>query len=420
MNRRGSTHRTSALASSLEAAGVWYLSTLVSLLGVSLGVQLAEHRTAPPPSAARFLQAFEHGSGYWFRRVVEEGYSYERDRPSGLGLFPVYPLLARALAVGTGLKTIPALLLVSNLSLLGAFIMLPAYLRLRSTGDAKRDGGWSLPALGLFPAGCFFHMCYSESTFLLLAILTMFALEAFRAAHAEARAAPTWLLPSAVFLTGMATATRPVGVALLAPLALTVWQMEATMAARVRCAAICLPLGCWGLFGFMAFQFTRWDDALAFVHAQMFWRWGPSPAWGEKFASLATLGPFRATYNESAATYWAKIDFNGTPWLSLAFADPIYFLLALAALVYGSRKRWLTPGEIALTTVMLLIPYVAKGEESGTLSMGRYVAVAFPLYIVAAKVAARGPRAVVAALMALSGGLLAAYTARFAAGYPIL
>ena len=69
-----------------------------------------------------------------------------------------------------------------------------------------------LLALTLFPTAYFFRMAYSESVFLLVTLAAMLSIEL---------GGP--LLVTSLII-GTATAARPVGVALLAPFALHLWN----------------------------------------------------------------------------------------------------------------------------------------------------------------------------------------------------
>jgi len=409
----------------------WYLTGMVMFLGFSLGFQflVRSHNAAPPD--AGFLGAFAIYDGFSYKRVVEEGYEFNPKAQSNIAFFPVYPLSARWVRAATGLSTEAALLLVSNASLLGAFILLARYLRARfptaqrAAGNTERPAAGdtaqpaardtapcrlvdaTLVALGLFPTGCFFRMCYTEAPFLLLIVAAMYGIQ---------RRWPLWAVISIV---GLATATRAAGVALLAPLAIHIWRSQPTKAARAWRLAFWLPLACWGLAGFMAFQYVEFGDPLACAHAHGQWRIRPALALPDKAAALATFEPLRAVYDPRSPAYWKAFDRHGTPWFSLAFANPIFLVAALALLALGVWKRWITPGETWLGALMLLIPYLSRAHEMGMGSMGRFVSVVFPIYLVLGQIATRLPFAVGTSLFAVAAFYLAVYSALFAAGYLI-
>lgn len=81
--------------------------------------------------------------------------------------------------------------------------------------------------------------------------------------------------------------------------------------------------------------------------------------------------------------------------------------------------RWLNGYEIALCIGLLLIPYVTRSHEMCMGSMGRFAAVVFPLYLVLGRLLAKLPIPLAAALLGVSGLLMATYAALFAAWYRI-
>lgn len=85
--------------------------------------------------------------GQWYLEIAAKGCSYDPRRASRVAFFPLYPLLGKAVAAITGLETGWALVLVSHLALLGAFVLWPFYLQarllgldFRSSKDRVRDG----------------------------------------------------------------------------------------------------------------------------------------------------------------------------------------------------------------------------------------------------------------------------------------
>src|SRR5205807_1571849 len=75
---------------------------------------------------------------------------------------------------------------------------------------------YTLLAMGLLPTTFFWRMAYTESMFLCVAIVAMVAM------------GRRWPLPIVAVLVGLATAVRPVGLALLLPMAWHVWNTSAS------------------------------------------------------------------------------------------------------------------------------------------------------------------------------------------------
>src|SRR5262249_33905092 len=100
-------------------------------------------------------------------------------------------------------------------------------------------------------------MAYTEALFVLLAIGVLLGIER------------RWPLLVLALITGIATVTRPTGVALVLPFAMGVWRRASSIKAATAQLILLLPLSCWGLIAYMAYQAACFGNPLEFVHAQM-------------------------------------------------------------------------------------------------------------------------------------------------------
>ncbi len=397
----------------LNAFACWYLTGLIAALGFSLGFDLLRS-TAGKRSERDLLDALTWMDGKWYKQIAVQGYQYDPNARSNVAFFPVYPLIGRAVIMATGLRAEVALLIVSNLSFFAALLLLAFYVRARYPDETKELADYASLAAALFPTGCFFRFAYTESTFLLLTVLAMYAM---------VRRWPLWSIASVV---GLATAARPVGIALLLPFAIHVCRdrrvsslgslVAASFLGRL---ALYLTVASWGLAAFLAFQYCIFGEPLASFKVQDHWSARPFLPLPERAAALATLEPIRAAYDTDSHALWATADSHGIPWFSLRFANPLYFLAAAVAVACGAWWRWLSTEEAVLGALLLLIPYSTRGYEMGMGSMGRFTAVVFPIYLVIARVLVLLPNATRSALLALSAVFMAVYAALYAAGHDI-
>lgn len=389
----------------LDAAVVYWTTSVIIVLGVCLGhFYLAEsrhqdhfhtpHRTDP-------MAAFANWDGQWYSRIARNGYFYDPKAQSSVAFYPAFPLAGRFLVWITGLDYDLALTLVANLCFFLALALLGDYLRRRPDVPAEA-GSYACLALALFPVGFFFRMAYSESLFLLLAILTLYAL------------ARQWSILAVAALVGLATAARPVGVALIPPLLLAGWRRYSSPRRRLVVLALATPLCGWGLASYMIFQYMRFGDALAFVKTQVHWRVREPPGRAEQLLAAATLEPLWTVYDESSPAYWRRHDYHLRPIFSLLFANAIYFTTAGALVGHGAWRRWLSAEEILFAAGVLLIPYLSMVYGGGLHSHARFATVAFPVYLVLGRMLAALPSSYAAMVLALSGFLLGAYAALFA------
>jgi hypothetical protein len=284
-------------------------------------------------------------------------------------------------------------------------------------------------SLGLFPHSFFLRLGYTESLFLLCAVVSMYAIE---------RRWPGWLI---ALIVGFTTATRPVGVALVAVFALHLWQesrrgapsgLDATKggssqaSAKVRWrrswrhflprAALFLPVACWGLAAYMLFSHYEFGDALAFAHSHDLWSPRPTPL-GEKIVPLLKLEPLWSPFVPGNALYWGNDRSTSNPLFVAGFVNPIVFVATAALVIVGAAKRWLSSREVLLSALLLAIPYVTMAHDNYMRGQGRFCSVVFPAFIVLARLLRPLPWWAIAIFFLACASLLGAYSALYGGGY---
>jgi hypothetical protein len=380
-------------------------STLVVLLGVDFGrlcvIPGPWYKTPEP-----FIESMVHWDGAYFCGIAQNGYSYTPGKASTIHFFPFYPLLGWCLMKLTGLSSQPALIVLSHICFAASLYLLGRYISLRHGADYDKARAAALLTLSFLPAGMFFHMCYTESLFLLLCIAQLYLME-----H---RAHP--VLPALV--VGMAVATRAVGVGLLAPLLLYLAHYVRRPKPFLIWSALCLPLATSGLLAYAAYCQWAFGDALATVRDRaVLWAMRPLPALPEKLLALATFQPVWEIFVPSSDAFCGRFATRALLPFSLYVANPLYFAAALALVVLGGWKRWLNAYETLAALGLLLVPYWTVGYEGQMVSMARYVVVIAPLYLVAGRLLAKIPPVVGGCMLGLSGLFLAVYAALFARWY---
>ncbi len=410
------------------------LTGAIALGGVYFGSVALQRDGAPPRG-----NPFAHSDALHYRDIVTSGYSYDQTKQSLVAFFPVFPLTARLVGAVGALDPVTALLVTSNGYLAATFVVIGAYLRSRgepsrgansaesvlgrgrvaSTGVGMRacettareeravcSVDYTLLLFGLLPFTFFFRMPYSESSFLLFCTLSLYAMQR------------RWRLPLTAFLVGITTACRPVGVALVPPFLLHVWQQSPTRSrGTMRCLAL-LPLACWGILAFIVFLYVAFGEPFAFARTQQHWALQLAPSAVAKCVSLLSWEPIWATYDPAVRSlYWM----NSQPACGVfncQFINPIYFILTAALIFIGALRGSLCSEEVLLSVGLLAIPYITKAYESGMNSQGRYAAAVFPAYLVAGELLRRVPGSVAISILAVSGFFMGAYASLFAAGYP--
>jgi hypothetical protein len=387
----------------------WPICFAASTLVVFLGVDFGRLYVIPGPwfkDPEPLIRSMMHWDGGFFFGITQMGYSYTPGKPSLIHFFPLYPLLGWCLAKLTGWSTPAAFVILSHACFAGSLYLLAQYMNRRYGPDQGAARHAALLALSFVPAGMFFHMCYTESLFLLLCIGELYLIE--RRAH-----------PLLVALVvGLATATRAIGVGLLAPLILYLARYAGRPKPFLGWCCLCLPLALGGLLAYGAYCQWAFGDALATVRDRdTLWAMRPLPTLPQKLLALATLQPVWENFVPSSPTFWGRFAIRAQFPFSLYVANPFYFLAALGLVVVGRWQRWLNGYETWATLALLLIPYWTVAYEFQMVSMARYVVVIAPLYQVMGRLLAKLPPLVGGCTLGLSGLFLAAYSALFAQWY---
>jgi hypothetical protein len=384
----------------------YVLTTLIVICAVFIGYDIFRPRITQDQNQSDLTSCFARWDGQWYKRIVADGYSYDPDNQSTVAFFPVYPLLARLLVCITGLRPDLALLAIAHLSLISAFILMIAYVRERYKSTSPGLAEYVLLALGLLPFTFFFRMAYSEAPFLLLTILALYGMER------------KWSLAIIALIIGLATATRPVGLGLLAPLILHIWHRSSNAISFIGTFLCIVPIACWGMAGYMSYQYGQFGDPLAFAKSHGHWRVRPPAPLLDKLIALETLEPIWSICDSWSPCCWNRTEFANAFLFNPRIADRVYFLGAVVLAAVGKYKRWLSSYELVLVVSLLFIPYVGRGYDMCMASMARFTSVAFPIYLVLGNLLWRIQVPLAAGFLAISSLLLGVNAALFAARYP--
>jgi hypothetical protein len=405
-------------------------TTFLVALGILLGLTLlreAGHSRSPQRVALtgnRVLDCLTQWDGQWYSQIATRGYTFDPNRHSSPAFFPLYPLLGRLVADATGLDARIALLVVSHVFLAGAFVVMFAYARERyplTPCPSPEAGEGSLPeatdrssrqvaayvvlAFGLFPTMMFGRVAYSESLFVFLSVLAMYGM------------LRRWPAVAVALVIGLATAARSVGVALVLPFVLYVWRESGSRWQSLARLVYLTPLALWGLLAHVVMLGVTLGEPLAFAKTQTHWRMRPESTWSEQLAALAAWEPIWSVYDPSSVAYWRRYGDNPAALFSLQAANPVYFVMAAALVVFGAAKRWLLADEVLLAAALLLVPYLFRAHPMCMTGQGRFVGAVFPIFLTLGNLLCRIPLVVGGGMLALSAVFLAVYSAMFAAGY---
>lgn len=300
----------------------------------------------------------------WFLRIAQDGYSWPSSTPA---FFPLYPLLVAGL--GWVLLGHPLLagVLVSLTAGAAAFALLYR-LTVERLGNAVASR--TVLFLALAPTALFLGAVYSESLFLLLAVLSFVLAERGRFAGAGAAA-------------GLALLTRSAGVALLPALVVLAWRSPDRK--RALAGTAIAP----ALFALYPLLLAVWiGRPLAFLDAQkVVWERRLSPA-----------GPFGGLV--------AAVEHRDLVDVGVALA-----LMALGVVAW--RRLGAAYGLYALTSVAVPLAFVSA--KTPLWSIQRFAVVTFPAFM-ALGTLTRGRHATFLTAAILGAGLCV-YVVRWALWY---
>lgn len=313
----------------------------------------------PSFEVPRWIYSWANFDGIHYLTIVEKGYV-------GTGLiqafFPVYPgLIMFDTFVG-----INPLISGQLLSLAAFFGVMVVWQRLVSVHFSKRIAGISLTLLMLFPTSFFFMALYTESLFLLLVLLSLYA-----------AAKKQWIV--AIAMAAIASGTKIVGIALLPTLVLEYLLQKNIVlhlpldrflrslrklrtADYVKLAAIIFSGT--GLFLYMLFLNQEFHDPFYFFHVQ-------EEFGGGRSESFILFPQVVYRYLKILTT----VEWHS--WSYFAFAQEfLWSMVTLGVLVWAWVKKY-RPSYLVFGTLVFLIPTL-----TGTFSsMPRYILACFPLFI---------------------------------------
>lgn len=364
---------------------------------------------------------FQYDAG-WYYHIATQGYFYNPGQQSSIAFFPTYPVGVRGLGALLGDHQVAGSLL-AVLAGAASVLLFGRWVWSRLPRPAALT---ALAVLMLYPYAFFLYgAMYADSLFLLCAVAAFLALER------------RWFWVAGL-LGALATAGRPVGVAVAVGLVVRTLEILATERREAReAAAATLPvtvgagpadappadlepaatrtavgwrdlleavrgvrvrhlgvlLSATGLLAWCVFLWLEFGNPLAFVEVES------APGWNQG------VGP----------RTWFKIVFLGTLVKGPYDVAALLTLQALACLcaVLLLRRTWrlFGWGYAAYAAVVLLIPIIGTKDFMGT---GRYVLVAFPVMAAAGDFLAGSRRAWVRPVaLAVCGLLLLALTSLF-------
>jgi hypothetical protein len=335
------------------------------------------------PGWHNVFTAWERLDALWFLRIATHGYA---KTDASAAFFPLYPALIAALSFVFGGRPFAASLVVSNGAFLAALMVLFVLTRTEFSDEAARK---AVLYAAVFPTAFFFLAPYSESLFLLLALVSFWSARRRR-----------WALAG---VTGaLAALTRNIGVLLVAALvveAVHQWMERGRDRVPVK-EVLWSLLPAVGLGAYLLYWQLFSGDWLAPLHQQANWQ-------RELANPLVTLG--RGT---EEAFRFQGIYPGGYHTLDWLIAVPV-----LGAGIYAAFRLRPTYGVYAVAA--LLVPLASMFAARPLIAYSRYALPVFPIYWAFAKWT-KGRRVAHELLVAVSAALLGLMALLFVNWYYVI
>jgi len=366
--------------------GYWRLITIIIAL---LAILLISPSPDLPKTSSIFsswslLDMWANFDGRNYLNLANHWYGAFTHTDKNYALFPVYPILIRALSLITQNNLVSGLL-ISNIAIALAVFFLA---KLLSMDYSKQVSRLTVMILLFFPTSFFFGSYYVESTFLLISVLVFYF----------ARQGKFFL---AAMFALVGSASRVTGIFLWPALVLEFYLFYGKEIKKIlNPEATWLILPPLGLLAFMKYQFQRTGDALYFIANQPF------------------LG---VNHSVDKIILFHQVFFRYTKMLIfIDHTSPLFFTVLLefvcgvgflGLIIYGLRKLRISYLVYVILTFFLPV-------FTGTfISMPRYVLVLFPLFALLATTLDKAPKRIYNAYFIISSIMAIIAIALFTRGY---
>lgn len=284
-----------------------------------------------------YIWTFANFDGVHYLRIAQDGYEQKFTQV----FFPLYPILIRVFSYLTFGNMLIAALAVANIAFLGALMI---FYRMISQIYNQKTAIWSVIFLLAFPTSFYFGSAYSESLFFFLIVSYFYLIYRKRIVWAS-------------LLGAFASATRLIGIFLVV-----------TLKPKLRISYI-LPMAFIpiGILSYIVYLTLMFKQPFYFISAQQ--------VFGQERSTqgIVLLPQVFWRYFKILTTT------EGAPFLNASF-ELISAIFALVMLVLAYKK-------VKSVWLIFSVAAVILPTLSGTLvSMPRYILVAFPIFVVLAKI----------------------------------
>lgn len=343
------------------ALGALALRVASVLLGfiVNLTLPVAQQPVTVFSSPNPFWDVFTHFDSGWYEGIARGGYHFVEDSRVNIAYFPVYPLLMRFVGRLFG-RYHAAFYFGGILVSWGSFVVAMVALYYLARLDVPRRLALRAVLLcSIFPFSYFFGEVYSESTFLLFAVLGFYGFRTRR-----------WIWGG--LAASVAIATRVPGVLMMPALMWIAWK-NAEPTWRDRLLAVGgLGLALAGFAWYCGYIYSISGHPFAWVSAIEKWDYYPGGApWTPlaRIASSLLTHPYSFLLGSSVAVYDVLYGLTGLAFVLMV--PVVWYRFGAAYGLYMLLNLWLP---------------LSSGKVEG---LGRYCSVLFPAFLWLATIRSR-------------------------------
>jgi hypothetical protein len=340
-------------------------SLILTRLGLLLTGYLAPDLFMPRPSEATWhvagtptwLEMWARWDSGFYLEIVKYGYRFIATEQTSAAFFPLYPLLIKCLTWFTHDELLSGVV-VSNLCL---YFLLVVFYKLTLLDFSEQVAQRAILYLLLFPTSFYFSAVYTESTFLLVGLLAIYAARKSRwgLAGIAGMLAASSRVVGVIFWGVMGLEwLRQHGWTITQCLSISAWHNLWRGLKKDSMSLIALSVAPLGLLSYMMFLQYYFADPVAFMTVQAAWQ-------------RETLGVIGILQRDLKG--FIEGLYIGQFYYQVLLDVPILLIgLPLSYVVW----RRLGAGYALYVILGLIVP-----ASSSTQSLSRYVLVLFPLFM---------------------------------------
>ena len=322
---------------------IWFFALMA--IGIYSSTSLSVHNGGTGCNIKNQLPYYRWDS-FWYTSIARHGYTFSLEKNSSIAFFPLYPSVIRAINYLTKVKDDQISLILNIVFSLATVLILYLLVRIDYSDSISRN---AVLLWLFFPPAYFLLSGYPEALFVLLVVVSFY----FARKN-------NWLL--AGIAAGLLALTKPYGVFMLPALLIEYFDVHnrdyKIFFKRFDWLPLLIPIFSFG--GFVIFNYLKFGDPLAFLHAQN--------TWGR------TLGnPITALLSETKFYLIDHPVLAGSNFPYLVYL--VSFFVSIAAFVVSWKKVRMAylifPGLLLLSAFM-----------TGTLtSWGRYMFLGVTIFV---------------------------------------